>query len=380
VIKAAQISVSSRWFSVLLVMAGVMLASCAGTEKAKPAELGPNTALLGVRQVWTNKLGPVGFALDMRVVGNQVIAADSTGLVAAIDPRTGGDIWRTALNTPLAAGVGSDGRYASVVTRENELVVLEGGKELWRQRLSAVTLTAPLVAGARVFTLSGDRTVAAFDAASGRKLWQQQRPGDPLVLGQSGVIYAVGDTLAVGLGGRLVGLNSLNGSVRWDISVANSRGTNEVERLVDLVAGVSRVGDSSCLRAFQSAVACVNTARASVDWSKSANGSTGLHGDASLIVGTESDSKIVAWRRTDGERLWVSERLRFRGLTTPMLLGRSVVVGDDAGLVHFLSRDDGAPLNRLPTDGSAIVGAPVLSGQTLIVATRRGGVFGFRPE
>ena len=379
-IKAAQISVSSRWFSVLLVMAGVMLASCAGTEKAKPAELGPNTALLGVRQVWTNKLGPVGFALDMRVVGNQVIAADSTGLVAAIDPRTGGDIWRTALNTPLAAGVGSDGRYASVVTRENELVVLEGGKELWRQRLSAVTLTAPLVAGARVFTLSGDRTVAAFDAASGRKLWQQQRPGDPLVLGQSGVIYAVGDTLAVGLGGRLVGLNSLNGSVRWDISVANSRGTNEVERLVDLVAGVSRVGDSSCLRAFQSAVACVNTARASVDWSKSANGSTGLHGDASLIVGTESDSKIVAWRRTDGERLWVSERLRFRGLTTPMLLGRSVVVGDDAGLVHFLSRDDGAPLNRLPTDGSAIVGAPVLSGQTLIVATRRGGVFGFRPE
>ena len=379
-IKVAQISVSSRWFSGLLVVAAVVLAGCAGTEKAKPTALEPNTALLGVRQAWVNKLGPVGFALDMRVVGNQLVAADSTGVVVAIDAVTGGDIWRTTLNTPLSAGVGSDGRYASVVTRENELVVLEGGKELWRQRLSAVTLTSPLVAGARVFTLSGDRTVAAFDAASGRKLWQQQRTGDPLVLGQSGAVYAVGDILAVGLGGRLVGFNSLNGNVRWDISVANSRGTNEIERLVDLVAGVSRVGDSSCLRAFQSVVACVNTTRASVDWSKPANGSTGLHGDASLVVGTESDSRIVAWRRTDGERLWVSERFRFRGLTTPMLLGRSVVVGDDTGLVHFLSRDDGAPLNRVPTDGSAIVGAPVLSGQTLIVATRRGGVFGFRPE
>jgi outer membrane assembly lipoprotein YfgL len=380
VIKVAQISVSSRWFSGLLVVAAAVLAGCAGAEKAKPTALEPNTALLGVRQAWVNKLGPVGFALDMRVVGNQLVAADSTGVVVAIDAVTGGDIWRTTLNTPLSAGVGSDGRYASVVTRENELVVLEGGKELWRQRLSAVTLTSPLVAGARVFTLSGDRTVAAFDAASGRKLWQQQRTGDPLVLGQSGAVYAVGDILAVGLGGRLVGFNSLNGNVRWDISVANSRGTNEIERLVDLVAGVSRVGDSSCLRAFQSAVACVNTTRASVDWSKPANGSTGLHGDASLVVGTESDSRIIAWRRTDGERLWVSERFRFRGLTTPMLLGRSVVVGDDTGLVHFLSRDDGAPLNRLPTDGSAIVGAPVLSGQTLIVATRRGGVFGFRPE
>lgn len=371
---------SSRWFSALLFVAGILLAGCAGTEKAKPTELGPNTALLGVRQAWASKVGPVGFPLEMHVVGNQVVVADSTGLIAAIDTRTGGDIWRTTLNTPIAAGVGSDGRYTSVVTRENELVVVESGKELWRQRLSAVTLTAPLVAGARAFTLSGDRTVFAFDAASGRKLWQQQRTGDPLVLGQSGVLYAVGDTLVAGLGGRLVGLNPLNGNVRWDVSVANSRGTNEVERLVDLVSGVSRVGDVSCMRAFQTVVACINTARASLIWSKPANGSTGLHGDDTLLVGTESDSKLIAWRRSDGERLWVSERLRFRGLSMPMLLGRSIVVGDDAGLVHFLSREDGAPLNRLATDGSAIVGAPVLSGQTLIVVTRRGGVFGFRPE
>jgi outer membrane protein assembly factor BamB len=45
-----------------------------------------------------------------------------------------------------------------------------------------------------------------------------------------------------------------------------------------------------------------------------------------------------------------------------------------------LSREDGSPLTRIPTDASAIVGAPVLAGQTLIVMTRRGGVFGFRPE
>lgn len=370
----------ARLLSIALLATVGVLYGCAGTEKAKPTELAPNTALLGVRQAWVNRLGPIGFTLDLRVVGDQVLSADSSGLVVAMDARTGADIWRTALNTTLSAGVGSDGRYASVVSRENELIVLDGGKELWRQRLGGVTLTAPLVAGARVFTLTADRTVAAFDAASGQKLWQQQRSGDPLVLGQSGAMYAVGDNLVVGLGGRLVGFNSLNGSVRWDLSVASSRGTNEVERLVDLVAGVSRIGDSSCMRAFQSSVACVNTARAGIDWSKPANGSTGLHGDATLVVGTESDSKVIAWRRTDGERLWVSERLRFRGLTTPMLLGRSVVVGDDAGIVHFLSRDDGAPLNRLPTDGSAVVGAPVLSGQTLIVATRRGGVFGFKPE
>lgn len=364
-------------WSVLLV---AFLGGCAGTEKVGPVELGPNTALLGVRQAWANGLGSIGFPLELKAVGNQVVAADSAGVVVAIDSQTGRDLWRVNLNAPIAAGVGFDGRYASVVTLENELVVIDAGRELWRQRLSATTITAPLVAGARVFTLSTDRTVAGFDLISGRKLWQQLRSGDQLVLGQPGLIYAIGDTLAVGFGGRLQGLNPLNGNIRWDVAVANARGTNEVERLVDLVAGVSRIGESSCVRAFQSVVSCVNTTRGIVEWVKPANGSTGLQGDASLIVGTEGDGKVVAWKRMDGDRLWMTERLRFRGVGAPLLLGRSVVVGDQAGLVHFLSREDGSPLTRVSTDGSSIVGAPVLAGQTLIVSTRRGGLFGFRPE
>jgi len=48
--------------------------------------------------------------------------------------------------------------------------------------------------------------------------------------------------------------------------------------------------------------------------------------------------------------------------------------------VHVLSRDKGETLLRLTTDGSAIVTAPALSGSTMLVATRNGGLFAFRPE
>ena len=54
--------------------------------------------------------------------------------------------------------------------------------------------------------------------------------------------------------------------------------------------------------------------------------------------------------------------------------------GDFEGHVHFLDRKDGQPLLRLPTDGSPVVGTPVLSGTTLLVVTRNGGLFAFRPE
>jgi len=359
----------------------LLLSACSSTpDQPKPADLGPNAALLGVRQAWSSKIGAVNFPLDVRVTGNTFTVAGSDGSVAAIDARTGGDVWRTSVGAPLAAGAGSDGRYAAVVTRTNELVVLDGGRELWRQKLGALSFTAPLVAGARVFVLSADRSVSAFDAQSGRKLWSQSRPGEPLVLRQAGVMLAVGDTLVVGVSGRLVGMNPQNGSSRWEAPIAIARGTNDVERLVDLVAHVSREGDVVCVRAFQATVGCVNAARGTVMWTKPASGSEGLHGDDRFVFGTESDGKIIAWRRADGESAWVSDRLKYRGLTAPLAVGRSIAIGDNAGTVHLLSREDGSPLNRINTDGSAIAAAPVLVGDSLIVVTRNGGIFGFKPE
>ena len=366
----------------------LLLASLAGcslwnsrSAKPVPADLGTNVAVLGVRQAWATRIGSIGgLPLDVHSSGNVVTLASEGGVVAAIDARTGGDLWRIALAEPLSAGVGSDGRVAAVVSRNNALIVLNAGREHWRQTLAAQVFTAPLIAGGRVFVLSADRSVSAYDADSGRKLWVQRRPGESLVLRQAGVLLAVGDTLVVGFSGRLVGLNPDNGSVRWEAPLASARGTNDVERLVELVAHASRVGDSVCARSFQAAVGCVNTTNGTVSWTQSANGADGVHGDSDALFGTESNGAIIAWRRSDGLRLWASDRLKYRKLTAPLLLGRSVVVGDDAGLVHLLSRADGTSLNRVATDGSGIAAAPAVAADTLVVVTRNGGVYGFRPD
>ncbi|HSV35958.1 MAG TPA: outer membrane protein assembly factor BamB [Ramlibacter sp.] len=351
-----------------------------GGEKLKPAELAPNPSLIAVRPAWTARVGEVNMPLAVSVNGTTVTLASGDGTVAAIDAATGRDLWRTSVKAPLASGVGSDGKLAAVVTRDNELVALSGGNELWRQKLGAIAYTAPFVAGGRVFLLTGDRSVSAFDGQKGRRLWTQTRTGDALVLRQSGVMLAVGDTLVVGLGGRMVGMNPQTGSSRWEVPLATPRGINDVERLVDLVGSVSRVGDAVCARAFQASVGCVDATRGGLLWAKPANGAQGIHGDATLVFGTESDGKVVAWRRENGERAWVSDRLLHRGLTAPLALGRSVVIGDSTGFVHMLSRDDGSLLNRLATDGSAVVAAPVAAGNTLVVVTRSGGVHGFVPQ
>ena len=357
-----------------------LMSSFSGPTKPQPAALQAVSGDVVARQAWVSRIGVVNFPLDAAVAGSSVFVAGGDGVVAAIDARTGVDMWRVSVGAPLAAGVGSDGKTAVVVTRANQVVAFADGRELWRQKISAQVYTAPLVAGGRVFVLAADRSVTAFDGQTGRRLWSQQRPSEPLVLKQSGVMIAVADTLIVGLSGRLVGLNPSSGSIRWEAPIATARGVNDVERLVDLVGRVSRDGEVVCARAFQAAVGCVNTARGNLLWTKPANGSQGIHGDDKRLYGTESDGTVQAWNRTDGERAWATDVLRYRSLTAPLVVGRSVAVGDFAGIVHLLSRDNGSLLNRLNTDGSAIAAAPVLVGNTLVAVTRNGTVYGFVPE
>ena len=365
------------------LLALLLLSACASDPSApKPVDLGPNPGLLGVRLAWSGKIGAVDFPLQVRATGNSVALVGADGDIVSLDARTGSELWRAPVGSgsTISAGVGSDGRFAAVVTRSNELVVVDRGLNPWRVRLTSQVFTAPLVAGERVFVLGADRSLMAFDAKSGRKLWQQQRPGEALVLRQAGVLMAVGNTLVAGLSGHLVGINPLNGNVQWDVAMATPRGTNDIERLVDLIADVSRESSVVCVRAFQAVVGCVDTVRGVVKWKKPALGAVGLHGDDQHVVGVEEDGRIQAWRRTDGELGWTSDRLRYRHLSAPLVLGRSVVVGDESGQVHFLSRTDGSPLTRVNTDGSSIAATPVAAAGALVVVTRNGGVFGFQPE
>jgi outer membrane protein assembly factor BamB len=278
-------------FSRFLALASLcLLSACSSApNKPQPSPLPNVSGSWNVKKSWTNQIGEVSTPLMAAVHGQQVAVASTAGQLALIDAVSGRDVWRLNLGAPIQAGVGGDGQRFAVVTRNNELVTVESGRVIWRQTLPALSNTPPLVAGERVFVLTGDRGVSAFDGATGQKLWTQQRAGDSLVLRQAGLLMSLGDQLLVGWGGRLVSLNPLAGTVRWETLVGSTRGTNEVERLVDLVAGPSRVGNSVCVRAFQSAVACVDGLSGRMAWSRNAQGHQGLEGDAQFIWGVASD-------------------------------------------------------------------------------------------
>jgi len=361
------------------LLLAALLAAC-GADRPKPTPLEPFTSKIAGRQVWSARVDKVQFPLVVAARNGAFIAAGGDGTVLALDAQTGRELWRAKAGAPLGAGVGSDGRFSSVVTRDNELVTFDAGNEVWRKRLPARVSTPPLVAGERVFVMGVDRVVMAFDLQDGRRLWTVQRPGDALTLAQAGVVSAYKNLLLVGQGARLAALDPLKGSVRWEAPIGTPRGTNEVERLADLIGPLQRLGDTVCARAFQLAVGCVDAERGTLLWTRNSAGINAVGGDADLLFGADASDRITAWRTASGDVAWTSEKLLYRGLSAPMSAGRTVVFGDVEGQLHFLSRETGETLLRLPTDGSQVVGPPVLSGTTMLVATRAGGLFAFRPE
>lgn len=355
-----------------------IVAGCAAT-KPKPEPLAPLTPKIAGSLAWTQRIDSVQFPLAVTVVKGQFVVAGSDGTVAALDAESGRDVWRGNAGGKLSAGVGSDGRFAAVVTREGELVVLEQGAVKWRKNLGTRVTTAPLVAGERVFVLGVDRSVQAFDALDGRKLWVLPRQGDPLTLAQGGVLGAFKDTLIVGLGPRIAGVEPLRGTVRWEVVIGSPRGANEIERLADLVGPAVRVGDVVCARSFQAAVGCADAQKGTAVWSKNVGGTDGIAADADYVFGGDASDRITAWKTGAGDVAWTSDKLLYRNLSAPLSTGKTVVFGDGDGTLHFLARDSGEALLRLSTDGSAIAAAPVVSGTTILAVTRKGGLYAFRP-
>lgn len=351
------------------------LAGCSlWSDKPKPAALESYTPSVSVTALWSAADGRVDFPMQPGVAAGRVATAASDGTVTVRALERAAPLWTAKAGARLSAGVGFDGERAAVVTADNELMVMAKGQVSWRKRLASRVSTAPLVAGERVFVLGLDRAVEAYDALDGRYLWRLQRSSDPLSVNIHGVLMPMGDTLVVGQGARLVGVDPTRGSVRWDLPMATPRGSNEVERLADLVGPALRLGDTICARAFQSAVACVDVTRGALRWTRNAGGTDAVGGTAAVIVGGDGSDRMSGWRAESGELLWSHERFLNRGLGGVATWGNWVAVGDAQGQVHVMDPANGKTMLRLPTDGGAVEAAPRVAGKVMVAVTRKGGV------
>jgi outer membrane protein assembly factor BamB len=371
---------------VICAMTVLSLAACSSTkdERRVPTPLTEFKPALDVQQAWKASVGKAGRYLFSPVaVGNAVYAAGANGSVAKIDGQTGKDIWRVKLHDDLSAGVGSDGTLAAVGGLKGDVYVLGAdGKQLWTAKAPGEIISPPLVGNGLVVVRTVDGQIVAFNAQTGEQKWNYRNRAVPLNLRVSSGMTFAGDAavLAGFPGGAFAAINLQTGDNYWQTPVSYPKGVTEVERINDVTGPPTLVGSETCAVTFQGQIGCFDANSGRALWEKAFSSTSGLAQDETGVVASDDWSVVSAFDASNGSPLWKNDKLKNRDLGVPFILGHAAVFGDYQGYVHFLSRDDGTFVARMKTDGSPITAAPVLAGDTLVVLTHDGDLYGFRPK
>ena len=367
-------------------MTVLAMAACSSSkdERRVPVPLTQFKPVLNVQQVWKASVGKADRYLFSPVaVGDAVFAAGANGSVVKIDAQTGKEVWSTKLKGDLSAGVGSDGNFTAVGGLKGQVYVLDAsGKLSWQTTAPGEIISPPLVGNGLVIVRTVDGQIVAFNLQTGEQKWTYRNRAVPLNLRVSAGMTFAGDqaVLAGFPGGAFAAINLQTGDAFWETPVSYPKGVTEVERINDVSGPPTLIGATTCAVTFQGQLGCFDANSGRTMWAKPFSSVSGIAQNEDSVVGADDWSVVRAFSVAMGTQSWSTDKLKNRDLSVPMVLGHAVVMGDYQGYVHFLSLDDGSFVARVKTDGSPITAAPVLAGNTLVVQTKDGGLYGLRPQ
>ncbi len=348
-----------------------------------PAELVEFEPTLEVRKIWSARVGGDSERLRLGLApstdGARIYAGSYDGRVAAYDAREGDRLWAVETGLALAAGPGYGDGLIVFGTTDGDLLALsaETGEEIWRQTVGSEILAPPAIGSDVVVVRSVDGRLRGFSSADGRLLWSVEQSVPALTMRGNTAPYIAGAVVVTGFDNGRLGAYEINsGDPLWEVTVAVPTGRTELDRLVDVSAGLQVVGNDVYAVGLGRAVG-VALETGLVLWQQELSSYAGLGADFNHVYVTNEFSEIVALDRTVGTPRWRQDSLRLRDVTAPSRFGRAVVVGDLEGYVHWLDPDDGSFLARARASSRRIAAAPLVVGEYLFTQSEDGTLAAF---
>ena len=344
-----------------------------------PSELSEIKNTAQVKVLWSAHLGDSLDADFNSVADNGFIyAASANGEMIKLSLADGKQAWRIKSGEQFSGGVGLGPNLLLLGTATGYVVAYDlNGKLLWKSKLSSQVLSAPKVDYGVVVVRCGDSRIYGLNVADGSRKWVYERASPALTLRSSaGVALDGGAAYAGFAGGKLIALRVEDGKVIWEVSVAQPKGTTEIERIADITSLPVVDGSLVYAVAYQGKIAAVDRATGRIAWARDISSYTGLSAEDAKVFVSHANSAIYALDFSTGKTFWRQGDLKQRRITAPAPMGNLIAVGDVEGYVHFLSREDGSFSARIKTDDAAIMPQMLVVGaSTLIAQTRKGGIY-----
>lgn len=402
--------------------AGALLVGCESTEENEElriAELKPINITRHVEVEWREHPGDgvdnYFSNLSPAIVGERLFTASREGEVFALSSKDGDEIWRTdvRLNPPtwwtkirfktvpsakLSGGITAAYNNLYIGTENGEVIALsqETGEVIWRTSVTGEVVSAPGWGDGwiAVATTSGHVTVLHPD--TGEIRWELETGVPALTLrGTSSPTIAGGGVLVGTANGKLQVFILEGGIPAWEAVIGKSKGTTELEQLVDSDSQPIIDGKVAYSIAYNGNLAAVDIMSGRILWQREYSSYRNLTLDNGVLYLTNAKGILIAVDARNGIEKWSIADFYNRRLTQPVVYKDTIVVGDFEGYFHFVDKTKGEIVSRFKLDDidyskfhwfvswftsedRTAYTAPVVDGDLLYIQTRDGEVTALR--
>lgn len=349
-----------------------------------PAELVDFDATAPVDKSWSRDLGDgierSGTRPRPIEAEGVVYASDLDGSVVAIDLLSGKQRWSVEADVRLSSGPGVGEGLVVVGGLDGDVIALDrdSGSAKWTTNVSSEVLATPVVQDGIVVVRSNDGRVFGLNAADGARAWLFDR-GVPLISlrGNATPVVADGKVYVGYDDGKVVALQLADGNLQWEQTIASPQGRTELERMSDIDGDLVASEGELYLVTYRGQAAALARDSGRVLWTRDMSSFTGVSVAADEVYLSDADGSVWALDRRSGSSLWKQEALAHRWLSTPMVYGDYLAVGDFDGYLHILSRQDGATAARFRIGDDAVRAAPLVVGAHVLAISTDGELAAF---
>ena len=325
----------------------------------QPAELVKINSQVKIDNTWSKKIFsdiPTG-KTDLVVDSDGIFTFSSAGLVFSYFSN-GKLNWENDLNFGLSSGVGKGFGSLFVTSIDGDIFSLDinNGNLNWSSKIGGESLSVPSSNGDIVAVQTSNGKITAINLKDGKFRWEYISVLPSLSLrGTSSPIFDDGNLYVGFANGNLAKIEPRSGVIQWEIPVTISKGSSEIERIIDIDSKPLVSSGLAFATSYQGDVSAINSLNGRVIWRNNFSSTKDILEIERNIYLVDEDSEVQAFSGLTGISLWRIKDYRLRNLTSPQRLNNYIIVGDFEGYLHFLDTSSGSTIGRYRVSRSGIL-------------------------
>lgn len=347
-----------------------------------------------LKKIWESSIGEGdqdGFPLIAQpiVFNNVVFTLDTESEVSAFNLKTGKKIWSRSVQpkkedeTVVSGGIAFSSGRLFVTNGYDELIALDPAKGdiAWKAKLTAPSRAAPSILNDKVYVVTLENKLIAFNAADGQQLWDYQGLSElSSIVGSASPAVNNELVIPVFTSGEIIALRVENGSVAWNDDLSPTVRVGGLGALPDIKALPVIDKDLIFAVSFSGKMVAIDHTTGQRVWEKEIGGTEMPWVAGNMIFMITTNNELLALSRDTGAIAWVKPLAGYikedagrQGLlwSGPVLAGGRLILTGPEGNLLEVDPANGNPIRRMKL-GETVTLTPVVASGVLLLLTEKG--------